>query len=203
MSAIQAVRPRPDDSLPALATEINAAHSAALDAARSALENARRAGMLLVAAKEQLPHGEWLPWLALHCPTLPERTARAYMRVARCWPEIEAANRQRVADLPLRDALKLLTVPRADDGQPSAESSEFPIVDYIEMDYRCPRCSFEWSGNPKPPTGRDDAEGTVEPSTQPGCEASACCKGGDLQLECKLCRQSPTYWRREVEGIQA
>lgn len=23
----------------------------------------------------------------------------------------------------------------------------------LETEYRCPRCSYEWSGNPKPPTG--------------------------------------------------
>jgi hypothetical protein len=142
-------------TLPALAAEITDAHAAVLRATCSALEHGRRAGDLLIAGKALQPHGAWLPWLAARCPTLPERTARAYMQLARGWSTIEAANRQRVADLPLRDALKLLTEPRPDADSPT--SDEFQLLpDYIETEYRCPRCSFGWRGNPKPPCGALD-----------------------------------------------
>jgi hypothetical protein len=51
-----------------------------------------------------------LPWLAAHC-TVSERTAQAYMRLARMWAELAAANPQRAADLSLREALMLLSSP--------------------------------------------------------------------------------------------
>ena len=82
-------------------------HEAAIAAGRSALEHARRCGDLLHQAKAAIPHGAWLPWLAEHCPMLPARTAQVYMRIAARWSAIEA-NTQRVADLPLREALALL-----------------------------------------------------------------------------------------------
>jgi hypothetical protein len=92
-------------SLTSLASAINAEHDAALHAAMTAIEHARRAGALLIDAKDQLPHGSWLPWLAEHCPTISVRTAQGYMRLAR-------ADAQRVAHLTVRDALALLSVPR-------------------------------------------------------------------------------------------
>ncbi len=49
-----------------------------------------RCGEALAAAKEQVPHGEWLPWLEANFEGS-ERTAQAYATVA--------ANPQRAADL--------------------------------------------------------------------------------------------------------
>ena len=51
----------------ALAIEIRAQHLLARQAADTAIDHARRAGMLLLQAKAALDHGEWLPWLAEHC----------------------------------------------------------------------------------------------------------------------------------------
>jgi hypothetical protein len=110
-----------------LATQINAEHQAAGQAAQSALEHARRAGELLIEAKAALSHGTWLPWLAEHCPTIPERTAQAYMRVAQRWTELAVGDPQRVADLPLRQALALLTEPRP-------EPEPVPIDQYLQTD---------------------------------------------------------------------
>ena len=76
---------------------------------RRGVEHARHAGELLLAAKAQLSHGEWLPWLEANCQ-VSARSAQGYMRLARQWPTL-AANAQRVADfgdLPLRSALALL-----------------------------------------------------------------------------------------------
>jgi hypothetical protein len=94
-------------TIAALAGEIVAAHEAACLAARAGLDHARRAGELLMQAKAEVQHGEWLGWLALHCPAISERTAQVYMRIAREWPELEA-KAQRVADLPVRHAIALL-----------------------------------------------------------------------------------------------
>lgn len=103
---------REQDHLPAeIAERINAEHQACEQAARSALEHARTAGGLLQEAKEMLPHGQWEPWIEESC-VFSARTARMYMQVARHWPELE--ERQRVADLSLREAVKLLSTPRSE-----------------------------------------------------------------------------------------
>jgi hypothetical protein len=47
-----------------------------------------------------------LPWLKANVK-FSERTAQAYMRVAKRWPELET-KAQHVADLPYREALKCL-----------------------------------------------------------------------------------------------
>ena len=104
----QALAATKDTPLPALATQINDAHEHACRAAQSAIAHARRAGDLLIEAKAEVEHGSWLSWLGEHCHTISKRTAQAYMRVARDWPILEA-KAQRVADLPLRDALALLS----------------------------------------------------------------------------------------------
>jgi len=97
-------------TLPVLAKKINTAHQQCESAARSAVQHALEAGKLLIQAKEQVPHGGWLPWLNENCECS-ERSARTYMRVARELPNIEG-NRQRAADLSLRQAIKLLESPR-------------------------------------------------------------------------------------------
>jgi hypothetical protein len=77
------------------------------------LTHAIAAGQLLIEAKAQLKHGQWLPWLAEHCPaSLPERTASFYMRLARHAPELEAKSAT-VADLTIRGAIQLLAPPAA------------------------------------------------------------------------------------------
>ena len=90
-----------------LADRINHHHTAAVKDAESALENARAAGKLLLEAKDTCKHGEWLLWIAANFVGS-EKTAHNYMRVARRWPQIMAtAKAQRVADLSLREALRL------------------------------------------------------------------------------------------------
>ena len=81
-----------------LAGRINAEHEKCLSAARAAISHALEAGRLLIEAKAQLGHGEWIPWMQENC-RFSERTAQAYMRVVRRLPELEAKT-QRVADLP-------------------------------------------------------------------------------------------------------
>lgn len=66
--------------LPVLAAEIRRAHADVQDAARTAAERAIEAGERLIEAKELVPHGGWLPFLA--DTGIPERTAQRYMRIA-------------------------------------------------------------------------------------------------------------------------
>lgn len=80
--------------------------------ARSAVESARLAGAALLEAKREIPHGDWAAFVMDGCG-LTMRTASAYMRVARMMPGLTMANRQRVAEMPLRKALGALSRPRS------------------------------------------------------------------------------------------
>jgi hypothetical protein len=103
---------RESESLTTLAKCINEHHRQAEAAIRSGLEHALEAGRLLIEAKDQCQHGKWGSWLADNFEGS-QRTARAYMQVAKRWPEIEA-KRQRVADLSFRDAARMLAGPKSD-----------------------------------------------------------------------------------------
>lgn len=77
-------------NLTTIAAAINEEHALAEQYASMAIHRARRAGELLNQAKAQVPHGQWLPWLAAHCPKISTRRAQEYMRVVREWPTIQA-----------------------------------------------------------------------------------------------------------------
>ena len=105
--------PIPVASLVELAAAINAEHAAAERTARKAIEHAKAAGEKLLLAKAQVEHGQWLPWLSAHCPELADRTARAYMQLARYWGTLETKTAT-VANLTINEALKLLNAPDSD-----------------------------------------------------------------------------------------
>jgi hypothetical protein len=83
-----------------LAHQIKAEHEAVGGAMKRGAEHAIKAGELLIEAKAQVQHGQWLPWLREHCK-MSERTAQLYMRLAK-------ANPQHVADMTLRGAMSAL-----------------------------------------------------------------------------------------------
>jgi hypothetical protein len=91
------------NSLADLAARINTAHEAAAAALKSSVIHAMQAGDLLIEAKKQVGHGEWLPWLKANF-AFSDRTARLYMQVARSRADVEA-KMATVADLTLRDVL--------------------------------------------------------------------------------------------------
>ena len=107
-----------------LAGEIDHEHQAAQDAARTAVEHARRCGELLLQAKAAVGHGAFLPWLEANC-RVKERQARNYMRITENWPLI--ANRHRGADLSVKGALRLL----------AAEKPAPPPVDWLAQVRGC------------------------------------------------------------------
>jgi hypothetical protein len=76
---------------------------------KQSLEHAIMAGELLIEAKEQVKHGEWLPWLRDHC-TISERTAQLYMRCAKNRAELTSEIRNDVADLTMSEAVALLAL---------------------------------------------------------------------------------------------
>lgn len=87
-----------------LVTQINAEHDIAESSAQSAIEHARRAGELLLQAKETVGHGAWLEWLAANV-RVGTRMAQNYMRLATELGKLSSEEAQRVAYLPLRAAL--------------------------------------------------------------------------------------------------
>lgn len=99
-------------TLDQLAETINAEHRACENAARAALDHAIRCGGRLVEAKAKLRHGEWLPWLGANCE-LADRTSQAYMRLYENRSRFVDPNTQRVASLPVREALRLLATTTA------------------------------------------------------------------------------------------
>lgn len=90
-----------------LANKINEATRAAEGHARGAVHHALEAGRLLIEAKKQVQHGEWEKWLTENCDVAP-RTAQAYARLAKKVSELPEAKAQRVADLPLREAIRAI-----------------------------------------------------------------------------------------------
>jgi hypothetical protein len=91
------------NSLSDLAARIREEHAAAGTALRASVRHAIAAGELLIEAKSKAGHGQWLCWLTDDCD-IPERTAQAYMRMAR----LPVEKRNAVADLPLREALSAI-----------------------------------------------------------------------------------------------
>ena len=92
----------PPSSLARLTDEIAAHHRAVEGALRDAVLHAIEAGVRLLAVKEQLGHGEWLPWVRDHFRAS-ERTAQLYMRFAR-----QREYAQGVADLGVAGAAAAL-----------------------------------------------------------------------------------------------
>jgi len=86
------------DSLPHLAEQIR-------DELRAGVEHAARAGAMLIEAKAHVRHGQWLCWLHENFG-LSERSAQNFMRLSRKMAELPAERAQRVAELPLRDAIE-------------------------------------------------------------------------------------------------
>lgn len=107
-----------------LSRQINDAVQEANSSATRAMTAALRAGQLLAEAKMAVPHGEWEAWLTNNCNVAP-RTAQAYMRLSRKLPELPPAEAQRVADLPLREAIAAIATNAAPTRQPAYRRNSF------------------------------------------------------------------------------
>jgi hypothetical protein len=120
-------------TLRSLASKINTADQAFRADVKSAESHATTAGEHLIAAKAQLSHGHWLPWLAEHCPRISVRTAQVYMDLAR-----GGSNSKYARAAYLKKAFA--------SGRRGLLSGDVLVCG----DYRCPDCNFEWSGEPRP-----------------------------------------------------
>ena len=99
--------------------------------ARKALEYALEIGQLLNEAKPLVKHGDWELWLTEHC-NLASRTARAYMRLAKEYPNLPELERQRVAALPVREAVKAI----ATDPTPPVTEKVLPAAAPLKREER-------------------------------------------------------------------
>jgi len=108
-------------NLTRLAERIKQAHADAERTQYDSLNHARKAGQLLIEAKEQVPYGEWGSWLDQHCECA-ESTAGLYMKIAREWDRL--ADSQRVRKLTLREAGRLLYVRDEGDSGKAADHPE-------------------------------------------------------------------------------
>src|ERR1700722_5999436 len=95
------------NSLADLAARISAEHPSVSTHLKESLRHSIAAGALLLEAKAQVPHGQWLPWLRDHC-SISERTAQLYIRTGKNRAELE--NRNDVADLTINEAMALLAL---------------------------------------------------------------------------------------------
>jgi hypothetical protein len=86
---------------------------------RSSLEHARKAGEMLLQAKQLCKHGEWLPWLKANV-RLSQWTVSAYMRVADGWDKLETVTN-------LREALRLLSAESAPEEAVAGEDPVTPV----------------------------------------------------------------------------
>jgi hypothetical protein len=106
-------------SLEALAVFANEAAEEATKAANKAVEYAIRCGRALIAAKSQVEHGGWLPWLRTNFDRSPD-TAGLWMKLA--------ANSERVRNLEeapsIRAALRLIDLDAEMLSDPSCEVDE-------------------------------------------------------------------------------
>ncbi|MGZ3331910.1 MAG: DUF3102 domain-containing protein [Gemmatimonadaceae bacterium] len=94
-----------DVSLEQLAADIKREHEATENGIRNSLEHARTAGEMLSQVKDRLKHGEFMPWVELHCG-FSHSTANLYMKIAEEWTTL--GNSQRVVNFSLHEASKLL-----------------------------------------------------------------------------------------------
>jgi Protein of unknown function (DUF3102) len=66
-------------------------------------------GQRLIAIREDMPHGLWLKWLELNCPSLNRKTAYRWINFAESYPL--KGSMQKVARLGVGGAMRLLAPP--------------------------------------------------------------------------------------------
>jgi hypothetical protein len=111
------------------AVDINSALLEAERHARQVVAMAIRAGTMLVEAKGRVGHGNWEAWLSDNITAVKPRTAQAYMRLATKFRQLPDPEAQRVADLPLRDAIKAIATPAVTPPRASRDLPGRPRAD--------------------------------------------------------------------------
>jgi hypothetical protein len=107
------------------ADEIRQLHNEIMAAAKSSLEKGIRVGEKLIAVRDSLKHGEWLPWLKINAP-FSDRTARNYIRL---YENREQLKLETVSDL--SGAYRLLSPP-IETAERIPQSESPPLVDILD-----------------------------------------------------------------------
>lgn len=115
------------------AGQIRTEHELAKSKYREATQHAINCGNYLAEVKQQLPHGQYTHWVRNNC-TFSIRTAQIYMRLA--------SKAQRVAHLPIRQAVELLAAPRS-----LTNSQKLPVFETVDASID------SWPGFPVPHFG--------------------------------------------------
>jgi hypothetical protein len=102
-------------SLSELVARVNEEHKQVKECVIKGAQHAVRAGELLWQAKRKAGHGRWLEWIAENCE-FSERTAQIYMKLADALPQM--ANPQRLVDLSLTGAIKMIEDLKAPEENP-------------------------------------------------------------------------------------
>lgn len=111
----------PELDLEQIAAAIRREHEAAGIKVRESLEHARACGELLMLAKAEVGHGQFMKWVAVNCP-FSQDTADLYMRVARNWSRL--LNSERVQNMSLRDAGRFIS---SLDAEPTEGEGHTPV----------------------------------------------------------------------------
>ncbi|OBB63653.1 DUF3102 domain-containing protein [Mycobacterium sp. 852014-50255_SCH5639931] len=143
------------DDLATLADEANRCHAAAELAVMNAVEAAWRSGLALRAAKPQLAHGEWLPWLKANFNGS-QQTASRYMRLAE--------NYSTVSNLPssVAKALEVLNPPK--EPAPDLEQHHSDEQEITAQDWEDVPLPLDEAGTS---TGASLIGGKPKPAQQP------------------------------------
>jgi hypothetical protein len=124
-------------------------HAAATTAANAALGHALECGRLLAEARQGIEHGGWETFVRERCDIAP-RTARVYLRLHANRERL--ADRQRVAGLTVREAVRLLTEPKPESEQPASAGEAFDYLGQSYCSLTSTACTFnpEWQVVPFP-----------------------------------------------------
>jgi hypothetical protein len=112
---VVSVSPGTTLSVSELVVRVNDAHRQVKECVIKGAQHAIKAGELLWEAKRKAGHGRWLEWMAENCE-FSERTAQLYMKLAGALPQV--ANPQRIADLSLTGAIKMIEDLKAPEENP-------------------------------------------------------------------------------------
>lgn len=123
-----------------------------------ALTNAILTGQALIKAKAEIPHGQWLDWLAAHCPRITRKTAAQYMNLADRADEIKSATS-------IRQALFLLS-DKGDEPSTGEKRNAQQWPAYLEGVRRISKWTGFVSKHPLsewPEEGKAELRGKLEP----------------------------------------
>ena len=123
--------PPRSNSLVDLAARIKVEHEAAFGHARQALQHAAECGRLLIEAKSQVEHGQWLSWIETNTG-VGARQCQKYMRLAEGWAEIGSKS-ELDSHLSIEGALGLLAAPARKPSKALARENPANVRGIVEV----------------------------------------------------------------------